>query len=165
MVGKSAPVYLKKKNAADLPCKSFGSVHGETRLKIWWVVKKSVFSFTQGVECINFNQNTFFRIIWKFNLSSREVLGRIYTLIIEILLQKNDAKLTDSHQFVMFFFIYCPVTANAKLCPLPSYHFIITILIASLMSRRKAFYVKTYDNHFDCICHIEEKSVLCKNLW
>ena len=35
------------------------------------------------------------------------------------------------------------MTANAKLCPLSSYHFIITISIVSLLSTRKAFYVKT----------------------
>ena len=47
------------------------------------------------------------------------------------------------HTATVIIFIYFPVTANAKLCPLSSYHFIITISIVSLLSTRKTFYVKT----------------------
>ena len=50
MLDKPVPVYLKK--AVDLHCKSFESVHGETRLKMGWVVEKSVFSLLNALFSI-----------------------------------------------------------------------------------------------------------------
>ena len=46
MVDKPVPIYLKK--AVDLPLE-IESVPGEERLKMGWVVKKSVFSFLNAL--------------------------------------------------------------------------------------------------------------------
>ena len=79
---------------------SFESVHGEAMLKMGWVVKKWIFSFWTALnwsKCILMvsiyiwlsifrpTNNETLRIIWKFNLSLRGVLGRIYALSIEVL--------------------------------------------------------------------------------
>ena len=77
---------------------SFESVHGEAMLKMRWVVKKWIFSFWKAInwsKCILmvsiyiwlsiYTNNAILCIIWKFDLSSRGVLGRIYALSIEVL--------------------------------------------------------------------------------
>ena len=77
---------------------SFESVHGEAMLKMGWVVKKWNFSFLTAInwsKCILmvsvyiwlsiYTNKTILCIIWKFDLSSRGVLGRIYALSIEVL--------------------------------------------------------------------------------
>ena len=77
---------------------SFESVHGEAMLKMGWVVKKWIFSFWNTInwsECILmvsvyiwlsiYTNNAILCIIWKFNLSSRGILGRIDALSIEVL--------------------------------------------------------------------------------
>ena len=76
----------------------FESVHGEAMLKMGWVVKKWNFSFrtaTNWSKCILmvslytwlwiYTNNEILCIIWKFDFSSRGVLGRIYALSIEVL--------------------------------------------------------------------------------
>ena len=78
---------------------SFKSVHGEATLKMGWVVKKWMFSFWKAInwsKCILmvsvyiwlsiYTNNAILCIIWKFDLSSRGVLGRIYALSIEVLI-------------------------------------------------------------------------------
>ena len=80
---------------------SFESVHAEAMLKMGWVVKKWNFSFwtaTNWSKCILmvsvyiwlsiYANNAILCIIWKFDLSSRGVLGRIYALSIEVLRAK-----------------------------------------------------------------------------
>ena len=77
---------------------SFESVHGEAMLKMGWVVKKWIFSFWKAInwsKCILmvsvyiwlsiYTNNAILCIIWKFDLSSWGVLGRIYALSIEVL--------------------------------------------------------------------------------
>ena len=79
-------------------CFSFESVHGESMLKMGWVVKKWNFSFWMEInwsKCILmislyiwlsiYTNNEILCINWKFDLSSRGVLGRIYALSIEVL--------------------------------------------------------------------------------
>ena len=80
---------------------SFESVHGEAMLKMGWEVKKWIFSFWTAInwsKCILmvsvhiwlsiYTNNAILCIIWKFDLSSRDVLGRIYALSIEVLFGK-----------------------------------------------------------------------------
>ena len=80
---------------------SFESVHGEAMLKMGLMVKKYNFSILTALnwsKCILMvsfyiwlsicTNNETLRIIWKFDLSSRGVLGRIYALSIEVLTQK-----------------------------------------------------------------------------
>ena len=81
---------------------SFESVHDEAILKTWWVVKKLIFFFffffwtaLYWSKCIQmvslyivlsiYTNNEILCIIWKFDRSSRGVLGRIYALSIEVL--------------------------------------------------------------------------------
>ena len=79
-------------------CFSFESVHIEAMLKIGWVVQKWNFSFWTAInwsKCILmislyswlslYTNNEILCIIWKFDLSSRGVLGRTYALSIEVL--------------------------------------------------------------------------------
>ena len=85
---------------------SFESVHGEAMLKMGWVVKKWIFSFWTAInwsKCILmvsvhiwlsiYTNNAILCIIWKFDLSSRGVLGRIYALSIEVLCQNLKLKM------------------------------------------------------------------------
>ena len=84
---------------------SFESVHGDAMLKMGWVVKKWKFSFwtaSNWAKCILmvswyiwlsiYTNNEILGIIWKFDLSSRGVLGRIYALSIEVLCERADPR-------------------------------------------------------------------------
>ena len=77
---------------------SFESVPDEVMLKMGWVVKKWTFSFWTALtlsKCIlivslnilpsKYTYNKILCTFWKFDLSSRGVLRRIYTLSIEVL--------------------------------------------------------------------------------
>ena len=81
---------------------SFESLHGEAMLKMGWVVKKWIFSFWMALnwsKCILmeslyiwlsiYTNNEIICIIWKFDLRSRGVLGRIYALSIEVLSKRG----------------------------------------------------------------------------
>ena len=90
---------------------SFESVHGEAMLKMGLMVKKYNFSILTALnwsKCILMvsfyiwlsicTNNETLRITWKFDLSSRGVLGRIYALSIEVL--------TSCCKFMKLMYIY-----------------------------------------------------------
>ena len=91
---------FEKKKLLTYQYFSFERVHGEARLKMGCVVKKQNNSLLLALilsKCILkvslyiwlsiYTNNRTLRIIWKFDLSSRGVLGRIYALSIEVLYQ------------------------------------------------------------------------------
>ena len=97
LVDNYRPVYFKNMLLA-YQYFSLESVHGETMLKMGWMVKKYNVSFLKTLnwsKCILmlslyiwlsiYTNNETLRIIWKFDLSPRGVLGRIYALSIEVL--------------------------------------------------------------------------------
>ena len=81
-------------------------MHGETRLKMGWVLKKYNFSFSTALNWSNCilmvslyiwlliytNNET---LTWKFDLSSWEILGRIYALSIEVLSRGRSPSLQE----------------------------------------------------------------------
>ena len=102
---------------------SFESVHCEAMLKMRWVVKKWNFSFWSAInwsKCILmvslyiwlsiYTNNEILCIIWKFDLSSRGVLGRIYALSIEVL----DLVCIVVSKTNLYVFYYCKVALKQQ---------------------------------------------------
>ena len=92
---------------------SFESVYGEAMLKMGLMVKKYNFFILTALnwsKCILMvslyiwlpicTNNETLRIIWKFDLSPRGVLGRIYALSIEVLLRSSCRILATTTGFV-----------------------------------------------------------------
>ena len=90
--------YIWKKKLLTYQYFSFESLRGEVMPKMGWMVKKYNFSFLTAVKWSNcilmvslyiwlliYTNTETLRIIWKFDLSPRGVLGGIYALSIEVL--------------------------------------------------------------------------------
>ena len=103
-------------------------MHGETSLKMGWVVKKYNFSYLTALnrsKCILmvslyiwlsiYNNNKTLRIIWKFDLSSRGVLGRIYALSIEVLSKGSVMDINKLYQYITTFNLINITTKNVAI--------------------------------------------------
>ena len=102
---------------------SFESVYGEAMLKMGLMVKKYNFFILTALnwsKCILMvsiyiwlpicTNNETLRIIWKFDLSPRGVLGRIYALSIEVLCCKSNLyeKAKEFNDFQFYYFPFKP---------------------------------------------------------